>query len=134
MEKAEQIILLNSVSFFNRKFHNLKEFLVKMQLFVQEWSINEKLLSQSKSKLIIKQKIEGELIAKDKKFIESARALHLLCYPWKGIESETPADTLLLLLNRNELPLNMEDFRIINKEEKTCDAQIFIRMVTANIL
>ena len=105
-----------------------------MQLFVQEWSIQEKTTFPAQVQIDNKTKNEGELIAKDKKFIESARTPHLLYYPRKGIESETSADTLKLLLDRKELPSNMEElfdgwfnFRIINKEEKTCDCANFYK-------
>ena len=104
-----------------------------MSLFIQEWSIVEKTSFPNQILTDSKTRKEGEELLK-KRFLESDRTPHLLYYPRKGIEESDLNSTLLLLLERKELPSCMNElfdgwfnFRIIDKQKKTCDCAQFFK-------
>ena len=104
-----------------------------MSLEIQEWSIVEKTSFPNQIQIDSKTRKEREELLK-KRVFESDRILHLLYCPRKGIEESDLNSTLLLLFERKELSNCMSElfdewfnFRIIDKQKKTCDWAHFFK-------
>ena len=125
---------------FNRKSENLKEFLIKMQEFLREFSTLEK--SNFPSQPLMKDKIRkaGIELSKDedKKFLEYNNDQTKLYYPRKGFQN-LPVETLIRRLHIfiqnkdtlsqdiNQLFEHKQYFRTINMINKTCSCSNFAK-------
>jgi hypothetical protein len=121
-------------SFFERKAHNIKEFIVKMKDFICEWSIQEKTSfpSQVNYKAAIRKAAEER--AKDENFYYSEQSPDLLYYPRKGIDKIVLNRALEQLLLRKNIPQNLDEFyqgwcyfRVINVSMNQCDCADFYK-------
>ena len=120
--------------FFNRKAHNIKEFLGKMKDFLREWSMVEKSSFPLQVELSNKAKKQAENIITNASFLESKKTRGFLYCTRKGIEIDELEMALERYVSRKPLPINADDlfenwgyFRTINIIEKTCDCVDFFK-------
>jgi len=120
--------------FFNRKSHNLKEFITKMKLFVQEWSTAEKTSFPYQPTYLAKMVAEADKISKENSFLSSDNTPNWIYYPRKGISKEVISKGLQKLLGREHIPQDIDSLhegwcylRSINKSLYTCDCADFYK-------
>jgi len=116
--------------FFNRRAHNIKEFLGKMREFITEWSTGIKTafpIQFEYKKEILK---AGEDLARDIKFVYFEEESNLLYSLRKGICSSEDEIAVALeqMQNRPLLPKSIDElfvgwcnFRTLNKLDLSCD-------------
>ena len=114
--------------YYNRKAHNIKEFLAKMKGFLQEWSTVEKIAFPTalQYKEIVKK--QAEQIIKNNLLLKSTRTPGILYCLRKRIDIEDPAPLLEKFLKRKRLPSNVDElfegwgiFRTVNTIKDSCD-------------
>lgn len=119
--------------FYNRRAHNIKEFLGKAKDFVREWSTQEKTTFPLNLEYSTKVKKQALEIVDNAFFLESRNSVGFLYCTRKGVDTDEDVQEILEKhLLRNPLPDNADElfeywgyFRTINVIHQTCDCAEF---------
>lgn len=119
---------------FNRKAHNIKEFIGKLKDFLREYSTLDKTKFPEEIEYDEKIKQLAIKLIQDNKYLESDKKPGFLYFPRKGINIEGLEEMLEIRIKRKGLPKNIDElfkawghFRTLNVDDEICDCCYYFK-------